>query len=137
MVKFVVWGDGYSVCVNAMDEHHHKFIDYLNDLYDAVREKKNLSDMKAVAQEFYDYTRFHFKSEEALLAQYNYPGLDEQEEEHAYYVNKIATFRNLLFQDPQEMSHDMLIFFKDWFLNHIQQVDKKYGPFLNERITLK
>ena len=75
MVKFVVWNKHYSVYVDTMDEHHRRFIGYLNDLYDAVREDKGVSVIQAVADEFHGYTRFHFKSEEELLSQNMYPEL--------------------------------------------------------------
>ncbi len=116
-----------------MDEHHEVFINYINQLYTGIMEKQTETELETIFEKFYQYAKFHFDSEEHLLSQHGYPKLQQQEKLHAEYMSKLATYKNLLFNYKESTAQEALSYFKDWFLNHIQTVDRQYNGFLNER----
>lgn len=125
------WNDTYSVSVKGMDEQHKKLFDIINQLFTAMSAGKGKEALEPVLKEMYDYTVTHFTAEEKLLQELGYPGLVEQKRQHAIYVQKVAEMQQKLGTSakmalPMETSQ----FLKDWLLNHILVVDKKYSNFL-------
>lgn len=44
---------------------------------------------------------------------------------------KVADVKKLIEEGKILISHELMTFFKDWLVKHIQGDDKQYGPFLN------
>ena len=77
------------------------------------------------------YVKQHLETEEALLEKYNYPGLEEQREQHRLFVSKIDEFKTEFENNRFMLYFDIAIFLKTWIANHIEETDKKYADFLN------
>ncbi len=86
------WHDGMSVNVDVIDDEHKQFIAFINNLHDAIEQNngdeilfKSLSDTRA-------YADYHFKNEEFLFSQTDYPDKDRHKAQHR---NIQATLANI------------------------------------------
>nr|WP_253714580.1 hemerythrin domain-containing protein [Treponema sp. OMZ 803] len=79
MEKFVSWDVSYDVGVPSVDKQHRHLVDLINSLYNAcLGERAELeATFRDVMKELVDYVMIHFKDEEAIMEQINYPGLKE------------------------------------------------------------
>ncbi|OJF76944.1 MAG: hemerythrin [Treponema sp. CETP13] len=131
-MALIVWSDAFSVNVCKIDEQHHKLVDFINELHEAMLQGKSKEILSEIIKGLADYTVIHFNTEEALLEKYNYPELALQKEEHALFVKKVKEFQEGFKNEKFGLSIDIMNFLSDWLQNHINGSDKKYSSFLNE-----
>jgi hemerythrin len=127
------WNDKYSVGVNDMDNQHKKLFAIINELFDAMRDRKSNEVLGKILKDLLDYTIVHFGKEEQLMKQNNYPGLQEQLTQHKIFTDKIKELADKHNSGKMVMSIEISSFLKDWLVNHIQGIDKKYHKFFNDK----
>jgi len=121
------WSDEYSVSVLAMDNHHKKLFDIMNQMHDSMKAGADEAVLAKYISELVDYTVFHFGEEERMLEQVNYSGIDGQKRAHIAFVDKITEYK-------KESDEGMTIFAIpkvsklgiDWLKEHIVTMDTKY-----------
>ena len=127
------WKDVYATGINSMDKEHRGLIEQINLLYDAVREKRDDEIIAPILSALEKYTVEHFSHEERLMAEYQYPGLEEHKEVHKALIAEIDSFKQRANSSTEELAKELLTFLRKWLLEHILKVDKEYGPFLESR----
>ena len=127
------WSDSYSVKVAELDNQHKELINILNELYDAMSARKGNEVLGSVITKLSNYTRLHFATEEKYMEKYSYPGYAEQKKEHDLFLVKVQEFQKGFQAGELMLSMEVSTFLKNWLINHISGVDKKYGPFFNEK----
>ena len=128
-----VWNEKYSVGVREMDTQHKVLVDIINELYQAMQENRSKEIVGPIISKLVNYTKTHFTNEERYMEKYGYPELASQKREHIAFVDKITGYKNDFEAGKVAMTVGMTSFLKDWLINHISGIDKKYGPFFNEK----
>jgi hemerythrin-like metal-binding protein len=129
-MAFFTWKDQFSVSNEEMDLQHKKFFEYLNQMFDTVQRFDKEENLGHMFDNLTEYADHHFKSEESLLRNINYPDLSTQQQQHAFFISRLKEFKNNHRSKQFALPESTLAFMKDWFLEHILQEDKKYGDFL-------
>ena len=128
----IVWNRmKHDVKVKLLNEQHQKLFGTLKELYAAMEDKSDKSALLHIINNLSLYVKQHLETEEALLEKYNYPGLEEQREQHRLFVSKIDEFKTEFENNRFMLYFDIAIFLKTWIANHIEETDKKYADFLN------
>jgi methyl-accepting chemotaxis protein len=122
--KFIEWSEDLSVGVKAMDEHHKKLIDLINQLHCAMRSGKGSTAVSPALEALAEYTAYHFSAEEKLMTKHHCAGLPEQLEAHAKLIGAVNELRRKVASGQQGVSLEVLAMLKDWLVNHIQRKDK-------------
>jgi len=130
--KLIVWSKSYSVGVSQMDREHQRLIDIINNLYAAMRSGRSKDAIGSILDELIDYTKTHFAHEEKLMQEANYDGLDEQKRSHVSLVSQVVEIQQK-YRSGTALGQEVMSFLKDWLINHIQGLDKKYGPVMNKK----
>lgn len=133
MATMINWSDEFSVDIQEIDEQHKKLVGLINALYTALASKDQASKVEAILDELVEYTRTHFAVEECLLRLFDYPGYDEHKAIHDKIVERVVVFQSQYKAGDQTVGMELLYFLKDWLMNHIHKVDKKYSPHLTSR----
>ena len=128
-MSLIEWDAKLSVTVPEFDEEHKKLIGMINSLHEAMKSGKGKDMLTKILDEATEYTLKHFAREEKLMAQYRYPEYKEHKALHDEFVKKVTELRNK-HDEKLLMASQVLNVLKDWLVNHINNVDKKYGPFL-------
>lgn len=127
------WNDSFSVGIPSIDSQHKVLVDYLNQLHDGMMSGAGSQALGSILTGLIKYTDEHFKHEEQLFKQYNYSEAASHTLEHQNLVKQVVDFNNKFQAGQATVSTDILNFLKDWLMNHILKVDKKYSAFLKEK----
>jgi hemerythrin-like metal-binding protein len=127
----VYWDDSYSVGFGLIDNQHKELVRMTNSLFESCKRGSGAADaafMKTVRSAV-EYAQTHFYTEEKYMKQTNYPDFDAHKQEHESFVTTvIGAVKN--FEKQKSDPFDLARFLKQWLLNHIAKVDKKYAPYL-------
>ena len=130
---FMNWSPELSVNVKEIDAQHQRLIELINELHDAMEERKGKDALEKIIKELFRYTVYHFSTEEKYFELYNYPEKDAHVEEHNVFIRKVQDFHKGFNEGRMLLSVDVMNFLTDWIKKHIMGSDKKYGPFFNEK----
>lgn len=116
-----------------MDEQHAVLMDTLNDIRLALVRGQGRDQVIQGLKRLIEFTRMHFASEEQLLEIHDFPGAAQHREEHQKLLGQIedATLRT---QHNDEVHlKSMLLFLRNWYMEHMESMDRQYGVWLNSR----
>jgi len=132
-MPLVVWTDGMSVGVKAMDDDHRKLLDLVNELSDGMVSGNDRAALGEVLERLIQHTKEHLAREERLFAQVDYPQSKSHYVGHDLMIAKAlgaqAAFRCGSTSVPSE---EIMAFLQEWLAHHTEGLDKDYGPYLNK-----
>lgn len=133
-MPLVEWDDAFSVGINKIDEQHKRFFSLINMLYDAVQEGKGDELIDSVLKGLQQYMIYHFKTEESWMKMHNYPDLNSHKQEHQEAIQKVNKFILEYERGQRTVTIELMKFLSDWLQNHILQSDRKYIPYLQDKV---
>jgi hemerythrin len=122
----------FATNVTAADDEHKTIFAMTNDLNDAVA-SGNRATVGQKLDELIAFVAKHFKTEEDLFDAHGYPDAAAHKAKHAELVNTCLDVQKKFHAGELEITGDTCVFVKDWLYNHIPNIDKHYGPFLNSK----
>lgn len=111
------WNPNYSVNLNEIDAQHWHFFTLLDAIEIAIK-SKDAESVHALLEELRRHAYAHFKSEEAYMEAYEYPG-ERHREEHRKMSERLET----MLVDPELRAASVLVFLYKWLVAHIQLED--------------
>ncbi len=129
-MTIIKWRDTYSTGVERFDLEHHKLVELIDVMYGAIRDKSAKEVAEKACTELVAYTIYHFENEEQAMAAVDYPDLEAHKAEHARLKHEAQSFNVRINSSFPEGATELYHFLRDWLVTHIQDCDKKYGPFL-------
>ena len=122
----------FVVGLAEMDSQHRCFFVLLDDV-EAACAKHHDEGISILVGELVRYAVFHFASEEALMAAYNYPG----EAHKAEHAKLLAQVQALCARKPPQAS-SLRLFLYNCIVNHIELVDRELATFVvKERARIR
>ncbi len=130
MPNRVQWNASYCMGHDLLDAQHRDLLAQCNALADCIADAGQDSDLKfrASFDALMAQAREHFATEESLLAQCEYPMLEEHQnerDEFDYLANDIITTENF---EKVELQRFLAL----WWVGHIVGSGKKYRAFLEK-----
>ena len=132
-MPLITWNETLSVNVQEIDSQHKHLVELINQLHDAMSQGRGREVMGKVLEGLIDYTRTHFATEERLIAAHAYPGLPRQKAEHDALTKKVLDLQSQFLAGQGVLTLEVMKFLKDWLSNHILEVDKQFGVYLNSK----
>ncbi len=129
----VKWNLSYDVGIKKFNEHHRVLFKALDDIYEAMENKKDKFALAKIINELQEFARYHLTEEEACLLKNNYPDYDAHRNHHKIFITKLEQFIDDFNSDKYLLHHEIAIFLKSWIANHILIYDKKYKEYLNSK----
>ncbi len=130
---YMEWNASYDVGVEKFNEQHKKLFAYTNALFNTISKGKNRTIMNKVLDSLTNYTVTHFKEEEDVLLEHNYPYYETQRDEHLKFVTKLKEIQTKFNIEHKNITFETFIFLVDWLKNHIAKLDRRYTEYLNQR----
>jgi len=132
-MSLINWNKNYSVGVIEFDTQHKILIDLINKLHDSMKAGAGNTALAEILNELVNYTKIHFSNEEKHFAQFGYPETATHKIEHEKLTKQVLDFQKEYLEGKASMSIDVMNFLRDWLLEHIGGVDKKYTAFFNSK----
>lgn len=113
--------------VSEIDQQHQELVKMLDGLNEAVKNKASREDIYRMIDEVIAYTRFHFATEERMMAHSGYTDVEFHKEKHKQLMEDALHLKEKLADLGEAMFTD---WFKHWpftrVLAHIQYADKQF-----------
>jgi hemerythrin len=130
--KALDWDTSFATGVSKYDEQHKVLFNMVNDLADAMQQKKSKEAVGRVLNGLAEYTINHFADEERNFAQTHYPEEAQHKALHKKLLDQVTELIGKFNAGEPLIAQDVINFLQDWLINHIKGVDKRYGPHLNK-----
>jgi len=129
-MALINWEEKFQVNLNLIDNQHKKLVDILNRLHESMSKGKGNEVLESVIKDLITYTKTHFADEEKLMIENKYSQYDSHFIEHSNFIVKVEQVYNDFSAGKIGLSMELMYFLKNWLLNHIMVVDKKFGDFM-------
>ena len=125
-VETVVWSKGLATKIDDIDDQHKRLISIYNQLHEALRTGQGPEVMGHILESLVEYTATHFEFEEALFSNSDYPDTEQHKAQHATLLAQLDTLKERHTGGSPEVMADILVFLRNWLLNHIMRSDMDY-----------
>lgn len=115
-----------------MDDQHGILMDTMNDVRLALVQGRSRDELVDSLNRLIEFTRLHFSCEERLLEQHGFPGAGEHRQAHQRLLSQIEEVSNRAQHRDEVHVRSLLIFLRDWYMQHTEGLDSAYGAWLNE-----
>ncbi|HVN95096.1 MAG TPA: bacteriohemerythrin [Syntrophorhabdaceae bacterium] len=127
------WNEKLRVDIREIDEQHKRLVDLINRLHDAMKTGQGKAVLGGTLTELFDYTDYHFGTEEKYFRQYQYPSLVVHKSAHDLFRSRVAELKAKAVEIDSMVTIETMNFLKDWLYDHILGSDQKYAPFLKTK----
>lgn len=132
-MTLLTWNHACTIGIRAMDDQHAILMDTLNDLRLTLVHGGGREQMDEGLGRLLGFTRMHFISEERLLEAHDYPLVIGHREVHRRLLNQLETAAQRSSRHDEIQSRTLLLFLRDWYLGHLEGMDRDYALWLNQR----
>ena len=128
----IIWDDRFNLQIEEIDRQHRRLVDLMNRLI-AIQDEKASDDAIAdILGAMTNYLGYHFDTEEQMMLDHGYPELESHREEHQTFVTQTAYFIATYREGGASLKRDILLFLKEWLVEHIVKTDGAFGDFLKD-----
>ncbi len=120
------WDKKYEVGNSRMDEQHKRIFNLINEIYDSFQDGNTKEIISKTMDTLYHYIKEHFKDEEELMKQNDFPGLNDQIEQHNKFTDKVCEYNKSFIEKENIAMVNVFNFLGDWWNGHILDMDNKY-----------
>jgi len=127
----LIWNEGMSVGIDAIDDDHKQIIAILAKLTSAHGEQISNQAIEDIFSELEQYVLLHFTREEALLEKIGYKNLIDHKASHQKFVEQLPALKHQwITEDNLACSERISTFLHHWIVGHILEEDFDYVPAL-------
>ena len=119
------WDPSYNLGIKEIDEHHQKLVELLNKTYDIILYATEKRDIEQILKELIDYTNYHFAAEERLMKENKCSGYRAHVNRHNEFKQQLNALYAGYHSGEAFVSTDVVLFLREWLLNHILKADIK------------
>lgn len=134
-IEDIKWDSSYDTGVTEIDDQHKILIKTLNDAQHKLANGFSVDLLNQITKELLNYALYHFETEEELMLESNYNEnkLDEYEKhikQHRDFSAKVVSIRESIQIGHPINQTELIDFLKNWLVNHINNIDKKFTVYL-------
>ena len=127
---FVVWKPEYNLGIPIIDEHHRGIVTTINSLHYGMQHNYARDMLNPIIDMVNDYTRIHFRVEEAFHETIEFPNRNKHRDLHRELSAQLSTAgRNSLLDKD---AYQFMDFLKQWWIQHICSEDLMFRDHLVE-----
>ena len=130
---FLAWKEEYEIGIEAIDRDHKQLLALINHVLAAQLCRTGATFERQALDELVAYTERHFKLEESLMEEYDYPDYEGHKAQHDQMVDQVRRFVQRYDEKGSAALGEVAHYLKLWLLQHINATDRKYAPFFKER----
>lgn len=136
-MSLIQWKDSYTTHVKEVDQQHQHLIEMINHLHDSMRSGASQAVCYDILKDLVEYTDYHFKTEEKIFDQLDYPQKVKHKGEHDKLRQQAVDYLNHYKEKPLSNSIEIMHFLSDWLNHHILGNDIQFGEFIKQQYQKK
>ena len=125
------WTEEYEVDGGVIDKEHQSLVEMANRVFQMASPEVERSAMVEVVKALFRYMEYHFKHEEELMIQCEYPGLVEHSQCHRRIVDEMTSSLRAT-KDIRQYAVKLRNMMVDWVVAHMINEDKKIGAHIRK-----
>ncbi len=129
-MELMEWLPEYSVGSMKLDDDHRQLFRLINELNEAMRERRGKEVIAPVLVQLHTYASRHFEAEEAVMKHCGYPHLAKHCQEHRTFTQSVESLIDEYERGNKLISIDVLLFLRDWIQKHILYSDQDYAGYM-------
>ena len=119
--------DEYKTGIDFIDEQHNKLFLIIDKAYSLTKNitETTCDELYSIIDRLTEYSKYHFKEEEAYMQEINYEHLEAQQRAHTAFIEHMKNVQKENFKD-EETKHlcELTEYLLGWLVNHILKMDK-------------
>lgn len=128
-----IWEKQLMTGVVEIDTEHLTLIESIDELHEALKSGKGKVVVLETMNFLRNYTKIHFKHEEALLEKYDYPDLERHKKLHMEFIAEITRLGDLIAETNDTNSIMKVTFISmEWLKKHIGIEDRKVAEHIKK-----
>jgi len=132
---YIVWSKENELGIPIVDEQHRGIVSTINSFYYFIQQGHGAEALSPTLNILGQYTKLHFRAEEALMERAKYAAVEEHLALHKELVKKMTILaRDLI---SREDANSLLQLLKDWWMGHINLEDRKYAFQVKNGLGMK
>lgn len=131
------WRDEYVTGIDIIDQQHQSLFTLINTLHEAMVQGHGHDVLLETVNKLVIYVKEHFETEEKVMEQYQYPGLQEHRELHQKLTQDVLDFKAKMEKKEPFLTVEVSRFLTEWLIHHIKGEDLKMINYLQEKISLE
>lgn len=120
-----IWTSNLNTGIETIDKQHRMIVEYINQLDDAITGGNKSAQVAKVIAKLVDYTVSHFKYEERLLEEAQYPFLKAHRNVHEIFIKRLNSYQERL-DLGEDISGELHAMMFSWLFGHILHDDMDY-----------
>jgi hemerythrin len=132
-MQFLEWEDSYNIGVKEIDIQHRGLFDIISRLSTSRNYRTEGKYFFATLNQFIDYTKVHFATEERYMREAQYSKLTEHQQEHAEFMIEVMKLARDCEKKLPDIEQTILNHLKNWYMIHILGTDRDYQKALKDR----
>lgn len=126
---YVHWEKELELGNDLIDTQHRLLVLLCRKLDIAIKTGASEQAVRWTTQELKKFTEFHFVSEENLMHEIGYPGVDEHAVIHSELLMQLDVALTKI-AHHKELPEDLLYFLNKWLIQHVVLEDKKLADYI-------
>lgn len=134
----IKWDDSNNTGFTAIDEQHQEWVNIYNRLVDSFNypPQQQIELRDQILKELLEFTYLHFKDEEQILYEANYPDRDWHRRLHKEFHQHVYQLHRKVLNEEIVFTSDILSSIRKWFLAHTSHEDQKALKYVREQEKL-
>jgi hemerythrin len=129
------WYKNFLESIREFEEEQRKWASLIDQYMDKVKKAPPDGQVEILVQMTEVFSN-RFSSEEKYLRRLNYPDYKNHMKAHREFTKMIISFRKGVEEAGKPLSKTVQEFLKYWRLNHVQERDTEYWPFVRVQLYL-
>lgn len=125
-MTIIQWDASFEIGDDLIDSQHKELVKIINTLSVAIDNNDDTGMIKAIFEQLYLYTKYHFSSETRYFDRLNTTDRQLHMLQHKHFIEQLA----LMQMSDENIYPELLDFLSDWIIHHINGEDKKFSTFL-------
>lgn len=125
------WTGHYQLGIQTIDQQHRNLLKLINELADVSHLEQPVQVTGALLAQLFSNMAKHFDHEEELLELRRFPQAQVHKAEHTRYLSRLEELNQRFARTPS--SETLLLIHRllaQWFVEHIEQEDRLFAPYL-------
>ncbi len=134
-MPIIMWTPDLAVGDEKIDDQHKQLFKAADDLAEAIFAGQGQAELEKTIDFLAEYTRFHFRDEEATMVENAYPAYAAQKSAHERFESEIGELRRKYQAGEVQggLAVEVLTKACTWFKEHIRTLDRALGGYLKEK----